>query len=258
MKTVESQPPEFIDYGTRPRRPRWIILSILACLLAAAGAVYTQRVALSRWWSLVQLRHQVLTFSEPPGTVLFHQQPSDTSQSVLQSVTAPPYALKDRMEGRLYPIQTVNAGHPWTVLLHERWTPSGKHRVVLVTANVIASPRGVGLMLAVQLFDPGSVLHPAFTILTVHPASDVKAWSQLPGYAGLLASVASVPYGSDFELLAGRPDPADGSAFLFDLRQGEKTITIKGSIADDNSLSLSRSDGGALPLRIEPSTKPSN
>lgn len=255
---METKPPNFIDYGTRPRRPRWIISIILPCLLLAAGAIYTQRVALSRWWDLVQLRHRVLTFSDPPGTVLFHQRPSDTAQSVLQSVTAPQFALKDRMQGQLYPMQPADTGNPWTVLLHERWTPHGKHRVVLVTANVIAFPRDVGLALAVQLFDAGSVLHPAFSVLTVHPASGIEVRGQIPGYAGLLANVASVPYGSEFELLAGRPDPTDPSAFLFDLRQGEKTFTIKGSIADDNSLSMSRSDGGALPVRIEPTSKPSN
>jgi hypothetical protein len=257
---VETQPPNFIDYGSRARRPRWIILSILACVFATAGAVYTRRVALLRWWGLVQLRHQVLTYELPPGTVLFHQKTSDTAQSVLQSVTQVPSGMtaKDRMEGRLYPIQTVNTGDPWTVLLHERWTRSGKHRVVLVTANVVAFPQDVHLALAVRLFDAGSVLHPAFTVLTLHAASGVKIRGEIPGYAGVLPSVARVPYGSDFELLAGRPDPADRSAFLFDLCQGDKTITIRGSIADDDSLSLLRSDGKPLPIRIEPTTRPSD
>ena len=46
---VETQPSNIIEYGTRPRRPRWIIPLIFACLLLAAGGVYRQRTALSRW-----------------------------------------------------------------------------------------------------------------------------------------------------------------------------------------------------------------
>jgi hypothetical protein len=199
-------------------------------------------------------------FDVPPGTVLFRQKASDTEQSLLQLLRGARYVgtVKDRMAGRLFPTPRVDPGDPWTVLLHERWTPAGKHRVVLVEANVMLSAQDVYLDLSVQLFGAGSIPHPIFTVLIIHPADGVHVQGEIPGFPGVLASVARVHYGSDFELLAGRPDPLDPSAFLFDLRNGEKTITIRGRIRDDDALTLSTSDGSLLPLTVASTMKPIN
>lgn len=258
---MEIKPSNVIAYGTQPRRSRRFMVSVFACLLAAASVMYWKGEAIFRWWRMVQIRHQVLVCSIPQDTVLARVGPSDTRQSLLKSLWAqPPLNLPARqgMRGLITPTPTSDNGFPWVVLLHERWTPSGKHRLVLVEASATLIPDATHVNLALRMFDPGSFLHPTFTPLQSAPPKDMKLAGVMSGLEVVLPRLATVPYGSSFELLSGRPDPNDASAFLFDVRLEKRTITIKGRIADDDSFSLSAADGSPLPLTANPASNVSN
>jgi hypothetical protein len=225
--------------------------------VASFGA-YSERSAISQWWELILLRHSVLNYRQPLQIPLFHQRTDFTSRELYDTASLTmrhTAGVRDQMEGRLYPRQNprqiVGPGR-WTIFLHERRTPSGKLRLVLFESDIMWDDDGSTILGTVQLLDPGTLLHPSFTFLPVQPASGLRFAASIPSERRLYFTLAQVKWGRDFQLFPARPDPADASAFLLDVRVDGKTKTLMGRIGDDDSFSISTSDGTSPPLEIKP------
>lgn len=249
---VPSPPP--LDYAERPRLSRRRLLRALALLGGVAGGfeLYRRRRSLAKWFELARLRHATLTHEIAPDAVLTVR-PGDT-EGAWPGLVNSRYAASDRSwaraENRLAPPLQAMPGSMSTLFLHERVSPAGHRRVVALNLSASWQETGVRLHVDLCLFEPGTVFKPRFVELNVKEDPGLRSRGSIPGFPGTLISLGEVPWGSDFRLGGGRPDPRDRSRFLIDYVHNGVPGTIVGQLDDDDTVRLRHSDGGRLPLPL--------
>ena len=249
----QSAPLEYAAAGQGRRRWAWW-LAALALGLGATAAGRHWGSGLDRWQSLVRLRHAVLNATVAgygPAVVVT---PADTPDAWLNGLPAhaPDDRLWRRARARLVAPLARDPGPPVLLFMHERTAPSGGRRVVVAELSPIAFDDFAHLSLYVRLFEPGTVLHPAFHEVRVGPVVGLRIDGTIPGFPGVRCALAQLPWGHTFDLSPGRPDPTDASQFQFDYTLDGRPGRVIGRLGDDDGLAFRTADGSALPIAIGP------
>ena len=77
--------------------------------------------------------------------------------------------------------------------------------------------------------------------------AEVKGVSTTPRFPGGFFTLATVPWGSDFQLYPGRPDPADRSRFFIGYSHNGAAGEFVGRLGDDDSIRFHDPGGEPLP-----------
>ena len=210
-------------------------------------------------WSLLSHQRQCLRYEPPDGAVVFSQGAAETLESKPWDKPAA-YSIPkvwSTFQPRLGADGRQSHG---VVFLHERTSPGGNRRLVVLDLSVgwfknnteLSLDKGVASV-ATWNSDPR----------WVPPVSGDSDSSVTDGNA-VRQSILSVPYGHSIAILPGRPDPKDRSRFTIGFRAGEQSGVIDGRLEDDDTVTL-RVRGAAdrrhpsLPVRITapaPATPP--
>jgi hypothetical protein len=248
--------PQPLEYAKRPPRTRRRVVWPLLLLILGISAIfgYRHRREITEWASLVHLRHRALTYRSALGTVVMSQLPADTAETWSGTVGVRyrgPDATWDEVEQRLVPPLRVSRGSGVTLFLHERVSPTGNRRVVLVQLARTRFPEGPSINVDIRVFDPGTPRNPRFRELTVKEAKGMRVSGRIPGFPGVIYDLASVSWGSDFRLFAGRADPNDRSRFTIDYLHDGAAGSFVGRLNDDDSVSFQSADGRRLPVELK-------
>jgi hypothetical protein len=242
--------PRTLGYAKPPRwsRRKWLRRAALLVLAGAVVFLFTRRHEVADWVSRVRLRRAALAHSVNPDAAVMTQLPTDTAGTWGKNPSQ--YAAPDPMwlevQRRLVPAPQT-AGSSVNVFLHERVSPAGNRRVVAVNLATASYPDGPVVLIDIRLFDPGSPLNPRFRELKV---ADVKGVSTIPRFPGGIFSLAFVPWGSDFRLYPGRPDPADRSRFFIPYDHNGTSGEFVGQLGDDDSVRFHDANGDPLPKQF--------
>jgi hypothetical protein len=232
--------------------------SLLLLILGVAAIIaYRHRREITDWASLARLRHRALTYQSALGTTVMSQLPADTAQT-WGGTSAARYREFDatwvEVEQKLVPpprLSPMSLSSPVTVFLHERVSPAGNRRVVAVHLSETWFPDGTRITVDVRLFDPGTLRNPRFREITVKETEDLRVSGRIPGFPGTIYDLATVSWGSDFRLFAGRADPNDPSRFTIDYLHDGAAGSFVGRLNDDDSVSFQSADGRRLPVELK-------
>jgi hypothetical protein len=225
-----------LDYARVTRAQRWRRRlgrwGIFATLVAAVGLGIRYRPLALRHWELLRLQRQCLD-AELPKTLPIVELDTDVGQKLLQvhpaeytytmfgcTVRQDPQWKQLRLALGLTPPAT-----PLGVLfLHERYTPSGQRRLVVLEGDIHS-------------------MWGAFLVTVIHPASpfwgakltssqvDVGQDSDLP-------RIEIIDPGYDARLGTGIADPTDRSRFSVPMIVKGETTTLEFRLLDDDTVTM--------------------
>ncbi len=252
-----SSPTTKLDYAnSQPlHRRKWVRLGVIwagVCLLLLLARSWVPQVR-DRVMLLYRL-HQCSTFSAPAGQVVYESDPQAvavleqanqgykvveaadpqwdaklnlTEAHFRTAVWRPECQSFLRTNGRHWPLGSNNGN----LFLHDRYTPSGKRRLVTVDAWV-GPLMGKNREIEVQTFAPSS-------------DGVVEVDSKLAGTPALALLLDARR--SHLTLFAGRPDSADASGFTIQYTLNGKPGTIIGRLTDNNIIRLDLKEGSPVP-----------
>src|SRR5439155_14930763 len=192
-----------------------------------------------------------------PGTIILPQLPANTDE-MWGTTVASRYRVNDpvwtRTEDLLVPGLPNSRGFV-TLFLHERRTPAGRRRVVLVNLLVTRGSRsGVVAAIEIRFFEPGTLLHPEFR---EHRARQDRM--RQSAHLGLETTLGYSPWGSDLKLFAGQPDPTNPSRFSIGYVHNGVRGAFIFDVRDDESVDIRSDDGREIPIRFpESATRPAS
>lgn len=242
-----------LDYAAGTSR-RWPLRAIIVLLLTAAvlGAV-KWGLPLYGQWNYLCLQNRLLSHSLPPTTIVYDDNPTSATALLNRGddhisfppahETVPPTAHRvgayhPRFLRRATIFGTAAVPQTGIIFLHERRSPSGNTRLVLVPVRVLWM-YWEGRWTLVRGFEAGTVFLPA----TWKPGSTIRKARDSGLFEG--------SYDTDvrFRYFAGQPDPADPAHFtivyemLFSYRDGWERGTIDGWLRDDDLIDMKVRDG---------------
>lgn len=252
---------------------RWLMRAAVVAILvgmAPLAKFLWQRTRVLYW------QHRCLNHVDPPGTVVYEEDPDHVASLLFRPSTAYVKLPKFTLPGPLYRVPTLAgkmpqeferlfpSGADFVVFLHRRRSSEGKERLVVVTARVYEdlSPR-------TAFFDGHDHYFAGFYIklgegVAVVPAGIFGPEPSLPAadpMAGYSLTKNPQENVTGYRLFAGQPDPIDESRFTIRYEVGtgnyeRETVQkptwisgeIEGQLQTDGEVKLTVGSG---PLRLQ-------
>ena len=136
-------PPSPLDYGVSPRRlsrgaRRWLIAAISVSVVLTVAAYFLYPTIHAKWLQiqLLYCQHHWMTFTAPPGQIMYEEDPSRfaallaTGEYALDQSSFMNYVEFDGRD-----LQRVGFGGGTGVYFHERVSPAGHHRLVVISTH---------------------------------------------------------------------------------------------------------------------------
>jgi hypothetical protein len=207
---------------------------------------------------LLSAQRKCLRYDPPAGAVAFTMDAGETVQSGLaKQMRAPPSSLGpadwSAFELRLgKPRQSHGM-----IFLHERTSPAGHRRLVVIDLHVDWFKDGAIVSLDKAVAKPATWRSdPAWVAPTQRP-EDAALTRDLTARH----TVLSVPFDRPFQLFPARADPADASRFTIDFRRADQSGVIDGQLRDDDTVALDVRGAAprkhpSLPVRLPDAAPP--
>ena len=245
---LPTQATRGLDYSPPPplRRRRWVVrlAVVLAVLIALVVAGLWYGPSVKRRWDALAEQRPFLNYTIPAGTVIQDQPADATQDSVLAAwmKRRPSTPTEMRWHAYSYNVMGTMAQGNGLMFLHERTSPGGNRRIVAVNYSGSVFPQGTNCNVVVRVANPGTFADPKPKDIPVpedRPGRGrlYRTWSSL-GWPRGAGELFIIPFGTPATLYAGRVDPRDDSAFLFDYVYDGQPGTIVGRLHDDDSVTF--------------------
>ncbi|MGE5609027.1 MAG: hypothetical protein ACM359_07220 [Bacillota bacterium] len=242
-----TTPPPLLDYAPQApwyRRRRLLILAAVLAMLLGASFLAHWGWSKRDHWQLLLVQRRCMHYLAPPGTVVFRQ-PADLQsqdQAVKRSLASPapvPTPWNNLRFKCTFPPGASTSFHGTssshgTLFLHQRTSPAGNTRLVIVDLNLAWAPRFTILYANKMVVQPASLRSPPKLVWAGNIPGDITVLDLVGRRQDLLRP----PYGKEIKCLFGQPDPADASHFTIDILIDGQTHIIDGWLRDDDTVML--------------------
>lgn len=211
--------------GNRRNQIAFAIFSVLLILAAGRGAW----ICISRH-TKPGVFHQCFNYSDSENTVVFEGDAikaqllkQDSAYSFSNPV--PAYKISDELIAFESAVGTLGLHNEATLFMHERYTPDGRRRLVIVTFAIAHSPEP----LSVYILDPDRALYVS------------AAWRF--GNPQFWPATYSCGESCDFRIYAGQPDSSSLSDFVVRYECNGVRGRLHGSLQNTERLALTTTVG---------------
>jgi hypothetical protein len=192
--------------------------------------------------AMLSAQRACLDFTPAPDSVVFQQDGGVTYASNPWSFAAAqkpnvPLVWEGYFSAHVAPhslIPNPSIQSQGTLFLHERRSPAGNRRLVVVDLRVVWHRQGTVFQANKRAIEPGTLRREPRETWGGPPFFDLTATNLV----GQNQQLMDVNYGSTVRFFPGVADPADASHLTIDYEIGDRRETIDGWLRDDDAVDL--------------------